>query len=695
MNAGSPERSSSLIGRTLAGFRILRLLGRGGMGEVYLAHEESLGRQVVLKFLAARWSGDAGLVQRFAREVRAAARLNHPNIVIVHAFHEVEGLSFYVMEYIEGRSLSQMIAAGAPLDVATALTITAQAAEGLACAHRQGILHRDIKPSNILVTPSGLVKVLDFGIAKILDEKSDLTTDGMFLGTLPYASPEQCEAGSLDARSDIYSLGAVLYEMLAGRPPHIGDTPLTLMRQIVQEAVPDLAQFNPHVPPAVRQLLGRLLAKQPALRIPNCETVASECRRILAEIGRGSAPGVMPTEKATTPLPQASQPQTPAAASATVANKSSRFWKKPWVWAIGVVILLAIFNRDSNRQRRPAEQSSVSPTPAVAAPTAAVTPTPTVASPTPAPPTPAAAWSTATPTAFPPAAAPTPPPVVYSLAAALQPVPADRDLVLGFHVRSLLNSQLMRSNESKVFTREATNNLDAFFGFYGVDWRRDIDHLVISGNTRRPETVCITFFGRWSEPLIVERLRLQKGFATSGLPTRPIYSVEPVAANQMTSVAFLASGVAVCGQQPALYQVCNAAMGQNSLWAGNLVRNAAVLLADQPDFWALGVRQPGPANPALANLDAWVLKARLTPDLELTGTAWPHDPAQIEGAYNLLNLVVQAWRNNKENPELRNLGNNVAVERSASTLTVRVRVLYPDLVRLLDMAAAQGNYPFR
>ncbi len=285
--------------------------------------------------------------------------------------------------------------------------------------------------------------------------------------------------------------------------------------------------------------------------------------------------------------------------------------------------------------------------------------------------------------------------MTYSVAAALQPVPADRDLVLGFHVRSLLNSQLMRSNESKVFTPEATNNLDALFGFYGVDWRRDIDHLVISGNTRRPESACVTFFGRWNEPLIVERLRPQKGFAILGRPNRPIYSVEPVAANQLTSVAFLAPGVAVCGQQSAVHQVCDAALGQNSLWGASLVTNAAASLADEPDFWALGVRQPGPANPALANLDAWVLKGRLTADLELSGTAWPRDPSQIEGAYNLLNLVVQAWRNHKDNPELRKLGNNVAVGRSASTLTVRVRVLYPDLVRLLDMAAAQRNYPFR
>ena len=447
--AGNPRL---LTGRTLAGFRVLRFLGRGGMGEVYLAHEESLGREVVLKVLAERWAHDPSLVKRFAREVRAAARLNHPNVVTVYSFHEAEGLPFYAMEYIEGQSLADLIVSDAPLDARKALTIAAQAADGLACAHKAGILHRDIKPSNIIVTPSGLVKVLDFGIAKILGEKTELTTDGSFLGTLAYALPEQCEGAELDARTDVYSLGAVLDEMLAGRPPHTGETPLTLMRQIANEPVPDLEKINPRVPVPVRQQVGRMLAKQRQLRLADCETVATECRRILGELEHRPADRLAPTvaDTGTPPQKDGVPLGRPADSEPPVRRSRFRVLRKSLYWVIGLILLFAVLSRRPNNPtpQKPATSPDATPTPVAQTPTP--TPEPTPAQPPPQPTaTPRVVWTTPTPLAVTPTPVAVRPVSAFSAPIALQVVPADRDLMLGFNVRSLLQSQLIRSNESQ------------------------------------------------------------------------------------------------------------------------------------------------------------------------------------------------------------------------------------------------------
>jgi hypothetical protein len=659
---------------------------------------------VVLKFLAPRWLGDPSLVKRFAREVRAAARLNHPNVVTIYSFHEVEGLTFYAMEYIEGRSLAQVIAREAPLEVGLALGIAAQTAEALACAHKAGILHRDIKPSNISITASGLVKVLDFGIAKILGEQTELTTDGAFLGTLSYASPEQCQGAELDARTDVYSLGVVLFEMLAGRPPHTADTPLTLIKRIVNEPPPDLEKFNPQAPTAVRRLIAQMLEKDRSHRLANGEAAAEAIRQAQREFDRGAPTvRVAPTEvdtqaqKATAPLGR------PVDATQVVPRSRWRKLRKAAVWILAVWVVLAVLGqlaRNAN-EKKAGTAPVATPTPVVAAapspkPEATPSPPPEV-TPTPPLPTPtisaAVGWPNPTPARVTPRP-PLAPAAVFSAQTALQSVPADRDLVMMFNVRSLLQSQLIRSNESKVFSREATGNLDTFFGYYGLDWRRDIDHLIVSGIVAKPETLCVTYVGRLNEASIINRLRALPGYKAVAYQGRQIHGLSVPEPNRAQSVTFLAPGIAACGSLPVLQQVCDTALGRASVPSRPVVRRAISYLDGPSDFWILGIPQPA-ANPALAGLDAWVLRGQLTPDLNLVGTAWPHEVKQIEVAYNLIRLIIEAWRNDKTNADLRKLGSNVTVERSADTLSLRLHVPYADLVQILDNATARGNYPFK
>jgi eukaryotic-like serine/threonine-protein kinase len=278
--------SDSLVGKTLGSYQVQREIGRGGMGVVYLAHEQSLQRVAAIKVLASRLADDAACVKRFGREASAVARLDHPNIVLVYSVGEQDGLHYIAMQYVKGWSLAQFIRAKGPLEWRRALDVTRQAAEALAEAHKHGIIHRDIKPDNIMVDETGGVKVMDFGLARATAASTNLTADGAKLGTPTYMSPEQINGDPVDARTDIYSLGVTLYEMLTGRPPFQADTPMALMYQITHKPVPDVSKQNAAVPENVVELVAGMTAQDPGRRYPSAQALRSRLIDVLSGSSR-------------------------------------------------------------------------------------------------------------------------------------------------------------------------------------------------------------------------------------------------------------------------------------------------------------------------------------------------------------------------------------------------------------------------
>lgn len=249
-------------GAKIGGYEITGELGAGAMGVVYSAREEALGRTVAIKMLSRRMALDSKGLDRFMQEARASARLNHPNIVTIYALGEHQGSPFIVMEYVAGRELSRIIREDGPMPVRRALEITAQVASALAAAHGVGIVHRDIKPHNIMIDDAGRAKVMDFGIAKMHGEvAATLTEDGSVLGTPAYMSPEQCMGDKLDGRSDLYSLGVVLYQMLAGKLPYDGTTPGAVIQKILNEDPLPITDMRPELDSSVLAIIDRLLAK--------------------------------------------------------------------------------------------------------------------------------------------------------------------------------------------------------------------------------------------------------------------------------------------------------------------------------------------------------------------------------------------------------------------------------------------------
>jgi len=266
-------------------YRIVAELGRGGMGIVYKAHEESLNRFVAIKVLGEHLTEDPDHVERFLREARSAASLNHPNIVQIYAVSEEDGRHFFAMEYVSGRSLQQILRSSGPLDPIQVAKIALQTASGLRAAHEQGIIHRDIKPANLLIDDRGLVKIADFGLALVTGGVSRLTATGMFMGTPGYLSPEQCLDQDPDHRTDIYSLGVTLYEALSGKVPFTADSPLALLRQIVEIEPPDLGELNPDVDPELRTIVARMMAKDRDLRVSSCAELIGGLEKFLEARG--------------------------------------------------------------------------------------------------------------------------------------------------------------------------------------------------------------------------------------------------------------------------------------------------------------------------------------------------------------------------------------------------------------------------
>src|ERR687897_3107268 len=250
-------------------YRVLRRLGAGGMAEVYLAEDSQLGRQVALKLLHRRFAEDGDFVERFRREASAAAGLQHPNVVQVFDRGEWDGTYYIAMEFLPGRSLKQVVQDHGALEPTLAADLAIQILTAARFAHRRGIVHRDIKPHNVIVDDEGRAKVTDFGIARA--GASDMTETGSVMGTAQYLSPEQAQGHPVDARSDLYSIGIVLYELLTGAPPFDADSPVTIaLKQISEEPLPP-RQRNPAVPPALDAVVLRALRKDPAERFQDAD----------------------------------------------------------------------------------------------------------------------------------------------------------------------------------------------------------------------------------------------------------------------------------------------------------------------------------------------------------------------------------------------------------------------------------------
>lgn len=277
-------------GRTLSHYRVLDPLGSGAMGEVYLAEDLRLGRKVALKLLPPELTRDGTAKARFMREARAASLLDHPNICTVFDIEELPaGQLLLAMAYCEGESLKTRLAPG-PLPVEEAVDLACQMAEGLAEAHAQGIVHRDIKPANVMVTKSGRLKLVDFGLAH-LPEATVLTTTGVTLGTPAYMAPEQARGEEADARADLWALGAVLYEMLAGRPPFGGDSIQAVLYSVVHEAPEPVDRVHPGLPAALVRIVNRALAKDRRARYQQAEQMLAEMQACRKRLGTGGAIG--------------------------------------------------------------------------------------------------------------------------------------------------------------------------------------------------------------------------------------------------------------------------------------------------------------------------------------------------------------------------------------------------------------------
>ena len=276
-----------MLDRTLGPYQIIELLGRGGMGEVYRAHDRRLGRDVALKVLPADVADRPARLERFEREARTVAGLNHPNVVTLFSVEEHDGIRFLTMELVEGRTLDALTPAdGLPVD--RVIEIGAAVADALVAAHAQGLVHRDLKPANVMVTDDGRVKVLDFGLAKLADPDSgtgddatrvmELTREGAIVGTVPYMSPEQLRGLPVDARSDVFSLGVVLYEITTGRRPFRGASDVDVMSAILKDATPSISDSRADVPGHLESIVARCLAQEPGDRYPSARAVRDALR---------------------------------------------------------------------------------------------------------------------------------------------------------------------------------------------------------------------------------------------------------------------------------------------------------------------------------------------------------------------------------------------------------------------------------
>ena len=337
-------------------YRLLSRLGTGGMAEVYLAEDQQLGRKIALKLLHRRFAEDPDFVERFRREARAAAGLQHPNVVSVYDRGTYDDTYYIAMEYLPGRSLKQLIRDEAPLDPLRAIDIAIQILKAARFAHAHGIIHRDLKPHNVIVDDSGHAKVTDFGIARA--GASDMTETGSIMGTAQYLSPEQAQGHAVNVQSDLYSVGVILYEMLTGRVPFDAESPVTIALKHVSEAPPPPSSINPNVPPELEQTVLWVLNKDPADRPVDADqliTVLQHCREAITSAGAGQHTASMAAVAAAGAA---------AGADAAIADRAMRAYRatngtgtgqmatvgqpeeqprrrRPWGWVVLVLLLIA------------------------------------------------------------------------------------------------------------------------------------------------------------------------------------------------------------------------------------------------------------------------------------------------------------------------------------------------------------------
>src|SRR5437870_289890 len=289
-----------MIGQTLGNYKITTKLGAGGQGTVYKATDQKLGRTVVIKVLPAELTVKESNLKRFEREARLASALDHPNICTIFDMDEADGLHYIAMQYVEGKNVRQLCN-GRPLELESALRIGIQTADALAAAHARGIIHRDIKSGNVMVTDSGQVKILYFGLAKLLDGEvsvpggihhTDITEVGIPYGTATYAAPEQARGERVDARADIFSTGVLLYEMLTGTWPFQGKTSVDVRHSVLHDEPPTLNEARPGgAPPRLQTDLDRALAKDPKQRYQKVGELRDDLRTVLREVEAGGPQG--------------------------------------------------------------------------------------------------------------------------------------------------------------------------------------------------------------------------------------------------------------------------------------------------------------------------------------------------------------------------------------------------------------------